>query len=144
MHCHCLLLQVFFGVFIFQYVWLLQVTRSPMIKTTTIGLFPLVPNLPVGLSRLEIDHMQYLQWFFTTPVNDYWQILGLRHDQWENAFLQMTVRQGKIEFSPPSICVYGGRKWVSLLKIGSDRWGTWKKTATPGLQPGWIRKVSAN
>lgn len=79
--------------------------------------FPLVPNLPVGLYRLEIDHMRkarYLQWFFPSLVDDYWQVLGPCREGRTNAFLQMTVRQGKIEFSLPSICVCGeGNGWVS-------------------------------
>lgn len=52
---------------------------SPAASTTSVpqGLFPLVSNLLVGLFRLEIDHMHFLRPFFTTPVDDYWQVLGL-------------------------------------------------------------------
>ena len=94
--------------------------------------------------KITWGKLGYLQSFSPVPVDDYWQVLGPCREGWTNAFLQMTVRQGKIEFSLLSICVCGGGKRVSLPEIGSDRWGTWKKTATPALQPGWIRKLSAN
>lgn len=81
----------------------------------------------------------YLQWFFPALVDDYWQVFGVNKcvsaddceasKDWILTLLHLCVRWGK---------------WVSLLEIGSDRWGTWKKTATPALQPGWIRKLTAN
>lgn len=40
--------------------------------------------------------------------DDYWQVLGACREGWTNAFLQMTARQGKIEFSHSSFCVCGG------------------------------------
>lgn len=63
----------------------------------------------VGLFRLEIDHKHFLRSFFFPQVDNYWQVSGLGREGWANAFLQMTVRQGKIEFSFPSIHACGAR-----------------------------------
>lgn len=53
------------------------------------------PTVILSLAALADDHQQVLE------------------ARWTNAFLQMTARQGKIEFSLPSICACGwsGRGW---------------------------------
>lgn len=43
--------------------------------------FALIPNLPVGLTRLEMDHMRKAQlpaviFFPRAPADDYWQVSG--------------------------------------------------------------------
>lgn len=56
--------------------------------------------------KITWEKLSYLQSFFPAPAHDYWQVLWPCSEGWTNAFLQMTVRQGKIEFSLPSICVW--------------------------------------
>lgn len=112
--------------------------------------FYLSTNLPVGLYRLEIDQTKKARLpaviFFPLPHPGGRLLAGFGAlPQRVNKCISADDCEARKDWilTPFHLCVWW-RKRVSLLEIGSDRWGTWKKTATPALQPGWIRKLSAN